>query len=220
MVEKKKMSKSSIAIIVLSVLLVLSMVMGLTGAWFTDKATGGNQGANNTFQFGQISAPLTISSTAMSVTLAGEKAVPGDSVGLPAINVGYTANFKTYLFLTFNDIVVKQNGTALTNAQIAVLFEEATASGIAMNLANGFEALSGQTNVYYKVYDPGTVAVSCNSQTLTIDTDLTRATKLQSGDGAPVLENSTIVIEYSIAAAVVQYDHVADAAAAYGYIPA
>ena len=220
MVEKKKMSKSSVAIIVLAVLLVLSIVMGMTGAWFTDKAAGGNQGGNNTFQFGQISSALTISSTAMSKSIEGAKAVPGDSVALPAISVGYTADFKTYLFLTFNDVVVKQNGTPLTNAQIAVLFDEATDAGIQMDLADGFTALDGHANVYYKVYDPGAVALSCNAQTLTIDTDLTRATKLQSGDGAPVLEGSTIVIEYSVSAAVVQFDHVADAAAAYGYIPA
>lgn len=40
MVNSKKMSKSSIAVIVLSILLVLSMVLGLTGAWFTDVQTG------------------------------------------------------------------------------------------------------------------------------------------------------------------------------------
>ena len=37
MVKSKKMSKSSIAVIILSLLLVLSMIMGITGAWFTDK---------------------------------------------------------------------------------------------------------------------------------------------------------------------------------------
>ena len=36
MVNSKKMSKSSIAVIVLSILLVLSLILGFTGAWFTD----------------------------------------------------------------------------------------------------------------------------------------------------------------------------------------
>ena len=37
MVKSKKMSKGSLAVIILAVLLVLSMVLGLTGAWFTSK---------------------------------------------------------------------------------------------------------------------------------------------------------------------------------------
>lgn len=40
MVKSKKISKSSIAIIALSLLLVLSMVISLSGAWFTDRKSG------------------------------------------------------------------------------------------------------------------------------------------------------------------------------------
>ena len=36
MVKNKKLSKSSVAIIVLALLLIASLVMGMTGAWFTD----------------------------------------------------------------------------------------------------------------------------------------------------------------------------------------
>ena len=46
------MSKGSLAVIILAVLLVLSMVLGLTGAWFTDKANGGSDGSAN---FGKVS---------------------------------------------------------------------------------------------------------------------------------------------------------------------
>jgi flagellar basal body-associated protein FliL len=58
MVKSKKMSKSSIAIIVLALLLVLSMVMGLTGAWFTDKA-GHDNGAGASLYFGTVDIDLT-----------------------------------------------------------------------------------------------------------------------------------------------------------------
>ena len=64
MVKSKKMSKGSLAIIILAVLLVLSMVLGLTGAWFTDKASGkdetnnGTFGRNQRYRFCKEAAPL------------------------------------------------------------------------------------------------------------------------------------------------------------------
>jgi hypothetical protein len=45
MVKSKKMSKTSIAVIVLAILLVLSLCLGITGAWFTDKDSGANEKA-------------------------------------------------------------------------------------------------------------------------------------------------------------------------------
>ena len=39
MVKSKKMSKTGIAVIVLAINMVLSMIMGMTGAWYTNKAT-------------------------------------------------------------------------------------------------------------------------------------------------------------------------------------
>ena len=45
MVNSKKINKSTVAIVVLSLLLVLSLVLTATGAWFTDKATQENAGS-------------------------------------------------------------------------------------------------------------------------------------------------------------------------------
>ncbi len=56
MVKNKKMSKSAIAIIVLSLLLVLSMVLGLTGAWFTDSKSGSAN--TSTMKFGTVAIAL------------------------------------------------------------------------------------------------------------------------------------------------------------------
>ena len=67
------MSKTSIAVIVLALLLVLSLVMGMTGAWFTAQK---NDSANNAISFGKvgINATETLASTTADF-------LPGDQVG-------------------------------------------------------------------------------------------------------------------------------------------
>ena len=57
MVKSKKMSKTSIAVIVLAILLVLSMVMGLTGAWFTAKQA---DTTGKTLNFGEVALGTTV----------------------------------------------------------------------------------------------------------------------------------------------------------------
>ena len=61
MVKSKKMSKTSIAVIILALLLVLSMVLGLTGAWFTqsDKT---DSTLSNELKFGVIGS-VTVEAT-------------------------------------------------------------------------------------------------------------------------------------------------------------
>ena len=83
MVNSKKMSKSSIAVIVLSILLVLSLILGFTGAWFTDKKTG----EEITKDFGTVE--LNVAATEFGKVTrvsnaAGEvtgKIMPGDTIG-------------------------------------------------------------------------------------------------------------------------------------------
>ena len=52
MVNSKKASKSTIAIVLLSLLLVLSLILTATGAWFTDKAT--NDTGKTNIAFGKV----------------------------------------------------------------------------------------------------------------------------------------------------------------------
>ena len=83
MVNSKKMSKSSIAVIVLSILLVLSLILGFTGAWFTDK----KEGSEVTKDFGTVE--LNVAATEFGKVTrvsneAGEvtgKIMPGDTIG-------------------------------------------------------------------------------------------------------------------------------------------
>ena len=74
MVKEKKLTKSSIAIIVLALLLVASLIMGMTGAWFTDKADGQT---SRTLTFGQIDVDLTSNLEANAEATWGH-ALPGD----------------------------------------------------------------------------------------------------------------------------------------------
>ncbi len=77
MVKSKKMSKTSIAIIVLALLLVLSMVMGLTGAWFTSSDKNGPNGESATINMGSVKVALT-ADTAMGAVQYGSR--NGDAV--------------------------------------------------------------------------------------------------------------------------------------------
>ena len=76
MVKQKKMSKTSIAVIVLALLLVLSMIMGITGAWFTDKVDFPNK-QSETLGFGKVDiegvGATTIGYTIYEKTAEGEK---------------------------------------------------------------------------------------------------------------------------------------------------
>ena len=74
MVNSKKMSKSSIAVIVLSILLVLSLILGFTGAWFTDKKDGGT----GTVTMGTIN--ISTSDAKVAVSKDVDLNMPGDKI--------------------------------------------------------------------------------------------------------------------------------------------
>ena len=106
MVKSKKMSKTSIAVIVLSLLLVLSMVLSLTGAWFTntDNASDSGQGANVVFgTFGDVSIVLTNAEWNEHVDGAEELTpvntasrtyyMPGDEVKSTGLQIAYNATW-------------------------------------------------------------------------------------------------------------------------------
>lgn len=54
MVKSKKMSKSTVAIVLLSLLLVLSLILTATGAWFTASANKTTSGANGSWTLGDF----------------------------------------------------------------------------------------------------------------------------------------------------------------------
>jgi len=104
MVNSKKMSKSSIAVIVLSILLVLSLILGFTGAWFTDRT----EGSSSDLQFGIVKLEQTTPSamTIATRTNAGEsdgKLMPGDKINVAGAvtNKGAEAWVSVVASLTF-----------------------------------------------------------------------------------------------------------------------
>ena len=72
MVNSKKNTKSIIALVVLSILLIASICLAATGAWFTDKVADGDESVS----FGKIDIEYK---TAFSVT-AGSVVMPGDTI--------------------------------------------------------------------------------------------------------------------------------------------
>ena len=84
MVNSKKMSKSSIAVIVLSILLVLSLILGFTGAWFTDSKN--KDLSDDSLKFGTVAINLEEGSAAawknrgLTKTVETENIVPGSSM--------------------------------------------------------------------------------------------------------------------------------------------
>ena len=77
--SKKKMNKSTVAIVVLALLLVLSLVLTATGAWFTDKDS---KDQNSELTFGKVSIALTGADTGTwSTSTLGkqDKVMPGST---------------------------------------------------------------------------------------------------------------------------------------------
>lgn len=61
MVKSKKLSKSSLAVIILSLLLILSMIVGMTAAWFVGSQSGTDSGTGTDVVFGKLgSATITV----------------------------------------------------------------------------------------------------------------------------------------------------------------
>src|SRR5574344_2148719 len=76
MVNSKKMSKSSIAVICLAILLVLSMILGITGAWFTDTMT--EPATTASMKFGNVDYEISANGTTVKNGEAeAEKAANG-----------------------------------------------------------------------------------------------------------------------------------------------
>ena len=96
MVKSKKMSKSTVAIVLLSLLLVLSLILTATGAWFTD-----TKSADKDMTFGTLKLDaITMDGVAVANTIETENVhlMPGSTVsGKVAVkNSGNSAAWLRY----------------------------------------------------------------------------------------------------------------------------
>ena len=153
MVNSKKMSKSSVTVIVLSILLVLSMLLGLTGAWFTREASDETTGLGD-LVMGSL-GEVTITAEAAVWTKADSDAdrtvvMPGDTVTCGSVSIAYSnAGTEDEVFYLISDgakyytieggalVEATANaGTIAKGASVATAADYATVNGKDVN-ANG-----------------------------------------------------------------------------------
>ena len=100
MVNSKKMSKSTVAIVLLSLLLVLSLILTATGAWFTYTTKNDANGTDGkyTFRDGAMSATIGEMSTTFGKVMRGTEEVtdhadvmPGDVIKGGSLEVSFEA---------------------------------------------------------------------------------------------------------------------------------
>ena len=159
MVNSKKMRKSTVAIVLLSILLCLSMILTATGAWFTSKANGEG---NAKIDFGKVE----ITSATASVTVqAGNKYLPGDKITGEVSFVNgsdvdiyyiYDVVAEAYSDATYTTKLagglITNNASSVVKATELAANEQAEKQTITFTLVNDKEdnTLNGKT-VYLKV---------------------------------------------------------------------
>lgn len=162
MVNSKKMSKSTVAIVILSLLLVLSLILTATGAWFTSKtdATG-----NATINFGEVK----VSDGAATITANKEGGlyVPGDSFTAEvSFKNGSTVEMYYIYDVTAKVYTDSTKGTELATGLVEITGQDSATTAtklavganaekqtITFNLLNDKEdnTLNGKAGVYVEV---------------------------------------------------------------------
>ena len=172
MVKSKKMSKTGIAVIVLAILLVLSMIMGLTGAWYTAKSDNASTASDYSFTLrndwitlsasgsGSVSVSREINGTRSDVTVPSANAqgvipyvvMPGDyitSSGSASFTVTNSGNVGFYY-------VIEKDGEAQVDSDepaasyVAAGASAANAISVAdtLELVNSDSILIGASSPY------------------------------------------------------------------------
>ena len=122
-----KNKKSVIAIIAMAFLLVASIVLAATGAWFTAKASANK---DETIKFGTVTISLTEKTTGAwttQSTVEGEK-MPGDSYSV-AYTLKNTGSQDVYYKATAT-VTLKQGEEVKTITGITVKLDAATATAV------------------------------------------------------------------------------------------
>ena len=150
MVKSKKMSKSAIAIIVLSLLLVLSMVLGLTGAWFTDKVEN-SEVSSGSLSFGKVDINGSGVYSITPVTYESNPAlfVDGDKITIAdGLTIANSSTVKI-IYLVERQISVSVTSEDFDEEDIAAWFK--TAGDVALadmqSVSYGHAAIGGTVTV-------------------------------------------------------------------------
>ena len=200
MVKSKKMSKTSIAVIVLAILLVLSLCLGLTGAWFTSSTEGIDGSADGTFGTVSISQSADAYEATWSNTSSGTvsgKLLPGSTLTLDGGTVTAAAGtVKSYVTIQIANLVVKIDGavdstfdsTYFTAPQFT--FDSSTSTGSATTTPASYPDMyiveAGQTLVL-------------NGGTATISYLLPNS-----------YQGAELTIEYDVVVHAIQFDNISE----------
>lgn len=134
MQKAKKMSKQTLVIAVLAVLLVLSLALSVTGAWFTDVD---DKTSTTDIQFATVAidAPTLDSSYTLSGSRTKDDILPGDTISL-AGSVATASSVKIYVGVVLSDVTVmgsddskatfEHDLTTICGSDIAVSFATGT----------------------------------------------------------------------------------------------
>lgn len=213
MVKSKKMSKGSLAVIILAVLLVLSMILGLTGAWFTDKANGKNETNNGTFgtvtitqssetgDWGSVWSKKSTGQVEGKILPGSELTVKGGTVTLGADCV------KSYVLIGLSDITVEVGtGEGESFAKDETLTTEFATYFVKPTFtvkkdATEAIAVASYTDMY--VAEKGDAFTVEGGAAAKISTDLPNK-----------FQGKNIVVKYTVKIAAIQFDNI-DVAVAY-----
>lgn len=166
MVNSKKSSKSLIALVVMALLLVASIVMAVTGAWFTDA----DEGKSVDLTFGKITMSVTGGDTFGTVGhdtdntddayLTGVEIMPGDTIKA-ALTVAKAADSEDFYYVVVVNAQIKKVGEDDFSALNG--FTSSTADTVYNTLNNPFAGsaditLTGEN--YGNEYEGATIKVS------------------------------------------------------------
>ena len=154
MVKSKKMSKTGIAVIVLAILLVLSMVMGLTGAWFTDKAAS-QGGSHGSLHFRADFMNVSIANNAGSFTVERDKDGDGTVEVYDLVaskSVGQYAGSNTGEILETD---IMPGDVIKSSRSVVATFSAVTTEGSGAYYIIGKKAVSASEYSWYVAYTDG-----------------------------------------------------------------
>ena len=180
MVNSKKMSKSTVAIVLLSLLLVLSLILTATGAWFTDTKTAGDK----TLTFGTVELDtVSLSGVAVSNTIetTNTNLMPGSTIS--------------------GKVSVKNKGNSAAWLRYKVSFEGEGAEYITMGSEDEYQYVAaaldgeGEASISISATVDNTVgnAAQGKSVTIKIVVEALQQANTQSTNSADIWEDVTVV---------------------------
>lgn len=176
MVKSKKMSKSTVAIVLLSLLLVLSLILTATGAWFTakDDATTG-EGSN--VSFGTLGAVTLTAGNAEWKDAAGTAVedrtyyMPGDKVISASLKIEYSnSGSEASVYYALTDGTNWYTLDAANNKLVSATVAGTIAKGASVEIAGTISTVTVDDTAYKLDGSTESKSIPNGAQGKTLDT--------------------------------------------------